>query len=103
MPETLKECLDELLRKGVIVLGIGVETERLGDFFKLHASIYTKRTSSKSLGQFMLTLRKKRLKPNHKMIFSRNCSSSVNVRYFFGHLCERELQIQILKSKLFYL
>jgi hypothetical protein len=43
MPEALKECVDELLRKGVIVIGIGVETERLGDFFKLHASVYTQK------------------------------------------------------------
>jgi hypothetical protein len=40
MPITLKECVDDLLKKGVIVLGIGVETDRMGNFFKLHSSIY---------------------------------------------------------------
>ncbi|HTY75869.1 MAG TPA: VWA domain-containing protein [Candidatus Nanoarchaeia archaeon] len=40
MPVALKECVDELLRKGVIVLGIGVETDRMSNFFNLHSSIY---------------------------------------------------------------
>jgi len=37
MPITLKECVDDLLRKGVIVIGIGVETGRMDNFFNLHA------------------------------------------------------------------
>lgn len=41
MPISLKECVDDLVRKNVIVIGIGVETERMGNFFHLHASIYT--------------------------------------------------------------
>jgi len=41
MPISLKECVDDLVRKGVIVLGIGVETDRMGNFFHLHASVYT--------------------------------------------------------------
>jgi hypothetical protein len=40
MPIALKENVDSLLRKGVIVLGIGVETDRMGNFFKFHASVY---------------------------------------------------------------
>jgi hypothetical protein len=43
IPKALKECVDDLLTKGVIVLGIGVETERMGDFFQLHASVYTQK------------------------------------------------------------
>ncbi|MCX8151007.1 MAG: hypothetical protein N3D85_05865 [Candidatus Bathyarchaeota archaeon] len=43
MPIALKENVDELLRKGVIVIGIGVETERMGNFFRLHTSIYTQK------------------------------------------------------------
>ena len=43
MSLSLKECVDDLLRKGVIVIGIGVETDRMGAFFKLHASIYTQK------------------------------------------------------------
>ena len=40
MPIALKECVDDMLKKGVIVLGIGVETDRMGNFFQLHSSIY---------------------------------------------------------------
>ena len=40
MPEALKESVNDLLKKGVIVIGIGVETDRMGNFFKLHSSIY---------------------------------------------------------------
>ena len=43
IPQALKECVDDLLTKGVIVLGIGVETERMHDFFHLHASVYTQK------------------------------------------------------------
>jgi nitric oxide reductase activation protein len=43
IPTALKECVDDLLRKGVIVIGIGVETERMGNFFQLHASLYTRK------------------------------------------------------------
>jgi hypothetical protein len=43
MPTALKENVDDLLRKGVIVIGIGVETERIGSFFRLHSSVYTRK------------------------------------------------------------
>lgn len=43
MPIALKECVDELLKKGVIVIGIGVETNRMGNFFQLHSSVYTQK------------------------------------------------------------
>jgi hypothetical protein len=41
MPIALKENVDELLKKGVIVIGIGVETDRMGNFFRLNSSVYT--------------------------------------------------------------
>jgi hypothetical protein len=41
MPISLKSTVDELVKKNVIVIGIGVETERMGNFFHLHSSIYT--------------------------------------------------------------
>ncbi len=41
MPMALKENVDDLLKKGVIVIGIGVETDRMGNFFRLNASVYT--------------------------------------------------------------
>ncbi len=47
MPIALKENVDELLRKGVIVIGVGVETDRMGNFFKLNASIYTPKDLTK--------------------------------------------------------
>ena len=43
MPLALKECVENMLRRGVIVLGIGVETDRMGKFFHLHSSIYQQR------------------------------------------------------------
>jgi hypothetical protein len=43
MPSVLKKCVDGLLNKNVIVIGIGVETDRMGKFFQLHSSIYTQK------------------------------------------------------------
>ncbi|MCW3994754.1 MAG: hypothetical protein NWE98_01230 [Candidatus Bathyarchaeota archaeon] len=43
MPEVLKETVDDLIRKNVIVIGIGVETDRMNNFFHLHSSIYTQK------------------------------------------------------------
>lgn len=43
MPIALKEGVDDLLRKGVIVIGIGVQTDRMGNFFRLHTSVYTQK------------------------------------------------------------
>ena len=50
MPLSLKECVDDLVRKGVIVIGVGVETDRMGNFFHLHASVYTQKDLIKKLG-----------------------------------------------------
>jgi nitric oxide reductase activation protein len=43
MPLALKESIDTLVRKGIIVIGIGVETDRMGNFFKLSSAIYTQK------------------------------------------------------------
>jgi Mg-chelatase subunit ChlD len=40
MPSTLMVNISELLNKGVIVIGIGVETDKMNNFFKLSTSIY---------------------------------------------------------------
>jgi Mg-chelatase subunit ChlD len=37
----LTESIDNLLKKGVILIGIGVETDRMGVFFKLNAAAYS--------------------------------------------------------------
>jgi hypothetical protein len=50
MPMALKECVDDLLKKGVIVIGIGVETDRVGNFFQLQASVYTQKDLIKKFG-----------------------------------------------------
>jgi nitric oxide reductase activation protein len=40
MPITLMANINDLLNKGVIVIGIGVETDRMNNFFKLSSSVY---------------------------------------------------------------
>jgi hypothetical protein len=43
MPEVLKKSVDTLTNKGVIVIGIGVETDQMGKYFQLHSSVYTQK------------------------------------------------------------
>jgi hypothetical protein len=50
MSETLKKSVDDLVRKGVIVIGIGVETERIRTFFHLHSSVYKPKDLIKKFG-----------------------------------------------------
>jgi Mg-chelatase subunit ChlD len=50
MPEALKNTVEDLLKKGVIVIGVGVETDRMGRFFKLNASVYTQKDLIKKFG-----------------------------------------------------
>ena len=50
MPIALKECVDDLIRKNVLVFGIGVETDRMGNFFHLHSSIYNQKDLIKKFG-----------------------------------------------------
>jgi nitric oxide reductase activation protein len=50
MPEALKKSVDDMLRKGVIVIGIGVETDRMSKYFKMHSSIYTQKDLINKLG-----------------------------------------------------
>jgi nitric oxide reductase activation protein len=59
MAMALKECVDDLLKKGVIVIGIGVETDRMGNFFHLHSSIYPPKDLIKKFHQFMPMLQQK--------------------------------------------
>jgi hypothetical protein len=40
MPLVLKKSVDSLLNKGVIVIGIGVETNQMGNYFQLHSSVF---------------------------------------------------------------
>ncbi len=43
MPLVLKKSVESLLNKGVIVIGIGVETDQMGKYFKLYSSVYTQK------------------------------------------------------------
>jgi hypothetical protein len=43
MSLVLKKSVNNLLNKGVIVIGIGVETDKMGKYFQLHSSIYTQK------------------------------------------------------------
>jgi hypothetical protein len=43
MPEVLKKSVESLINKGVIVVGIGVETDQMGKYFQLHSSVYTQK------------------------------------------------------------
>jgi Mg-chelatase subunit ChlD len=54
MPSILKKTVDSLLNKGVIVLGIGVETDRMGKFFKLHSAIYSQKDLVNKFGHLYL-------------------------------------------------
>jgi hypothetical protein len=43
MDAALAESIDTLVKKGVIVIGLGVETERMNSLFKLHAAVYSQK------------------------------------------------------------
>jgi len=43
MSEALKESIDTVQKKGVIVLGIGVETEKMGELFKMSSPVYSQK------------------------------------------------------------
>jgi hypothetical protein len=50
MPKVLKDCVADLIRKSVLVLGIGVETDRMNNYFRLHASVYSQKDLIKKFG-----------------------------------------------------
>ena len=43
MSEALKESIDTVQKKGVIVLGIGVETEKMEELFKMSSPVYSQK------------------------------------------------------------
>jgi hypothetical protein len=43
MSEALKESVDSLQKKGIIVIGIGVETEKMEDLFRLSSPVYSQK------------------------------------------------------------
>ncbi len=43
MSEALKESIETVQKKGIIVLGIGVETDKMGELFKLSSPVYSQK------------------------------------------------------------
>ena len=43
MPIALQQTVEDLIKKNVLVIGIGVETKRMSNFFKLTTSVYTQK------------------------------------------------------------
>jgi Mg-chelatase subunit ChlD len=54
MQMALKESIDTLVRKGVLVFGVGVETERMGNFFKLNSAVYAQKDLIKKFANLFL-------------------------------------------------
>jgi hypothetical protein len=54
IPIALKESIDTLVRKGVIVIGIGIDTDRMGNFFKLSSAVYTQKDLIKNFSNLFL-------------------------------------------------
>ena len=50
----LKASIDDLLKKGVIVIGVGVETDRMGLFFKLNAEVHTQKDLIKRFSRIFI-------------------------------------------------
>ena len=50
----LTESIDNLLKKGVIIIGIGVETDRMRVFFKLNAAAYTQQDLIKQFAKIFV-------------------------------------------------
>jgi hypothetical protein len=61
MPDVLKETVNDLIRKNVIVIGIGVETDRMKNYFRLHSSIYHPKDLIKKFGNTYLQASEKAL------------------------------------------
>ncbi|HUW48508.1 MAG TPA: VWA domain-containing protein, partial [Patescibacteria group bacterium] len=43
MSEALKESIETVQKKGIIVLGIGVETDKMGELFKMSSPVYSQK------------------------------------------------------------
>ncbi|MEM2099234.1 MAG: hypothetical protein QXU99_05790 [Candidatus Bathyarchaeia archaeon] len=55
IPLALQESIDSLVKKGVLVFGIGVETERMSNFFKLHSAVYTQKDLIKKFASIFVS------------------------------------------------
>jgi Mg-chelatase subunit ChlD len=52
--DTLTESIGTLVKKDVIMIGIGVETDRMGNFFKLNAAVYNQKDLIKRFAKIFL-------------------------------------------------
>jgi hypothetical protein len=55
IPAALKESIDKLVKRDVIVIGIGVETERMSNFFKLSAAAYNQKDLVKRFAKIFVS------------------------------------------------
>jgi len=55
MPMALSETIRALEKKGIIVIGIGLETERMGNFFRYSAAVYNQRDLIKAFAKLYVT------------------------------------------------
>jgi hypothetical protein len=51
IPEALKKSIASVQKEGIIVIGIGVETEKMGSLFKLSSSVYTQKDLMKKFSR----------------------------------------------------
>jgi Mg-chelatase subunit ChlD len=54
MSAVLRKIIDDLARKAVIVIGIGVETENMGNYFRLNASVHTQKDLVKKFASIFI-------------------------------------------------
>ena len=54
MPDALAEVISKLVKKDVIVIGMGVETEGMEKFFKLHAAVYDQKDLIKRFSKIFI-------------------------------------------------
>jgi Mg-chelatase subunit ChlD len=55
MPDALAEVISQLVKKDVIVIGVGVETEAMENFFRLHAAVYDQKDLIKRFSRIFTT------------------------------------------------
>ena len=53
--DALKETIDHLRKKDVIVIGVGVETDRMNNFFKLNATVHNQKDLIKRFSQIFIS------------------------------------------------
>jgi nitric oxide reductase activation protein len=55
MPLALSEAISSLEKKGVIVIGVGLESERMSDFFKINCAVYSQKDLIKKFAKIYVS------------------------------------------------